>query len=314
MFDRKGLAVKIVLLATLLALASSQAIAASHSDVITVGPRPYALVDRMDEGALKDRLLSCATGPFERTDFSIGHRGAAMQFPEHTAESYKAAAQMGARVVECDVTFTRDKELVCRHSQSDLHTTTNILASPLASTCIKPFSPAPGGKNASAECRTSEITLAEFRTLSGKMDASDKSATTVRGYMGGVADWRTTLYAAGSAQVMTHAESIDLIRSLGGKFAPELKGPAVRMPFNGFSQEDYAQKLIDEYKAAGVPPSDVWAHSFNLNDVLYWIRAEPEFGAQAVFLDASYQRGDFDPGNPATFEPSMTELKAMGVN
>jgi glycerophosphoryl diester phosphodiesterase len=38
---------------------------------------------------------------------------------------------MGAGILECDVTFTRDRELVCRHAQCDLHTTTNILDTPL---------------------------------------------------------------------------------------------------------------------------------------------------------------------------------------
>ena len=44
---------------------------------------------------------------------------------------------MGAGIVECDVTFTKDKELVCRHAQNDLHTTTNILATPLAAKCTQ---------------------------------------------------------------------------------------------------------------------------------------------------------------------------------
>jgi glycerophosphoryl diester phosphodiesterase len=38
---------------------------------------------------------------------------------------------MGASVIECDVTFTKDAELVCRHAQCDLHTTTNIVAPPM---------------------------------------------------------------------------------------------------------------------------------------------------------------------------------------
>jgi glycerophosphoryl diester phosphodiesterase len=42
--------------------------------------------------------------------------------------------------------------------------------------------------------------------------------------------------------------------------------------------------MIDEYKAAGVPPRNVWAQSFSLEDVLYWINHEPAFGRQAVFL------------------------------
>ncbi len=57
------------------------------------------------------------------------------------------------------------------------------------------------------------------------------------------------------------------------------------MPFDGFTQEAYAQKMIDEYKQANVPPRHVWAQSFNKADVLYWVRNEPAFGKQAVFLD-----------------------------
>ena len=96
-----------------------------------LGPRPFYLVEGMDEGKLKDRLMQCKDGPFYRTDFSIGHRGAALQFPEHSDVSYRAGARMGAGIVECDVAFTKDGELVCRHSECDLHTTTNIVATPL---------------------------------------------------------------------------------------------------------------------------------------------------------------------------------------
>lgn len=294
--------------------AAGAAHAAGHAaDVISVGPRPYALIDRMEEGELKSKLMSCMGQPVERTLFSIGHRGAPMQFPEHTVESNKAAARMGAGILECDVTFTKDKELVCRHAQNDLHTTTNILASPLAATCVKPFAPATDDAAAVAECRTSEITLAEFRTLTGKMDAANSAGRTVAEYMDGTAGWRTDLYAAEGGQLMTHAESIRLFKALGAKFTPELKSPSVEMPFDGFSQEDYAQKMIDEYKAAGIPGSDVWAQSFNLDDVLYWIKAEPEFGRQAVYLDGRYDDG-IDPNDPSTFKPTMAELKAMGVN
>src|SRR6266404_4944893 len=94
-----------------------------------IGPRPFYLVDKMKDGPLKTELSQC-TGPFRKTDFSIGHRGAALEFPEHSKESYSAAARMGAGIIECDVTFTKDKELVCRHSQCDLQNTTNILTIP----------------------------------------------------------------------------------------------------------------------------------------------------------------------------------------
>src|SRR3970040_1129527 len=46
---------------------------------IQLGPRPLFLVDDMDPGPLKERLLQCAAGPFAKTDFSIAHRGAPLQ-------------------------------------------------------------------------------------------------------------------------------------------------------------------------------------------------------------------------------------------
>jgi glycerophosphoryl diester phosphodiesterase len=296
-----------------LAVLVAWTVQSAYADVVELGPRPDFLIHQMKESPLKSKLLACADRSFQPKKFSIGHRGAPLMFPEHTAESYTAAARMGAGIIECDVTFTKDKELVCRHAQNDLHTTTNILKTPLAGKCTKAFSPA-GGAPASAECRTSDVTLAEFRTLAGKMDAENKKATTVDEYLDGTAGWRTDLYAASAGTLMTHAESIRLIRSLGGKFTPELKSPSVAMPYDGLTQEAYAQKMIDEYKAAGVPPEDVWAQSFNLADVLYWIKNEPAFGKQAVYLDERDSVAGLNPMNPATFKPSMAELKAMGVN
>ena len=52
---------------------------------------------------------------------------------------------------------------------------------------------------------------------------------------------------------MTHQDSIALFKKLGVKMTPELKSASVTMPFEGFSQENYAQKMLDEYKAAKVP-------------------------------------------------------------
>jgi glycerophosphoryl diester phosphodiesterase len=38
------------------------------------------------------------------------------------------------------------------------------------------------------------------------------------------------------------------------------------MPFEGdYSQKDYAQQMIDAYKAAGVPPRKVFVQSFYAN-------------------------------------------------
>lgn len=291
------------------------------SPTVQVGPRPYYLVDDMDEGRLKHELQKCASKPtLMKSDFSIGHRGAAMQFPEHTKESYVAAARMGAGIVECDVTFTQDKELVCRHSQCDLHTTTNILNTPLAAKCSVPFTPAVVDMDgsviteATAQCCTSDITLDEFKTLKGKMDAYIPVATTVAEYMDATPGWRTDLYTQ-NGTLLTHAESIELFKQLGVKMTPELKAPSVAMPYQGeYSQQDYAQQMIDEYKAARVKPEDVYAQSFNLQDVLYWIENEPMFGEQAVYLDGRYDDPWFDFRDPASWVPSMEQLAAMGVN
>jgi len=276
---------------TVSALAQSPATVSN----IQVGPRPYFLVSDMVDSPLKAKLQSCSNGPFKKTNFSIGHRGAAMMFPEHTKESYEAAVRMGAGIVECDVTFTKDKELVCRHAQNDLHTTTNILATPLAAKCTKPFTPYDAEKNvpATAECRTSDITLAEFKTLRGKMDAFNPMAKTVQEFMGGTANWRTDLYSGPtSGTLMTHQDSIALFQKLGVNMTPELKSATVKMPFDGFTQEAYAQKMIDEYKAVKIEPSKVFPQSFDQNDIRYWIKNEPRFAKQAVFLDGADKVAD----------------------
>ena len=269
---------------------------------IQLGPRPFYLVDGMDEGRLKDRLTQCKSGPFYRTDFSIGHRGAALQFPEHSDVSYKAGARMGAGIVECDVTFTKDGELVCRHSECDLHTTTNIVATPLNAKCTTPWS----GPNSSPQCCTSDLTLDEFESLEAKMDASNPSAATAQGYLGGTASWRTDLYT-GRAHVVTFKESIALNQANGVKHTPELKSAThqdrIDAIFGG--QEQYAQQFADELEERGVKPKDVWPQSFNVNDVLYWIK-NTKYGKQAVYLDS------IDPTtNPPIPRLTLDELKDL---
>jgi glycerophosphoryl diester phosphodiesterase len=287
-----------------------------------LGPRPGFLVDQLAEGDLKEALSACRPRVFRKTNFSIGHRGACMQFPEHTRESYVAAARQGAGIIECDVTFTADGELVCRHSQCDLHTTTDIVTHPeLNAKCTQPFTPATYDaagdlvSPASARCCTSDITLAEFRTLKGKMDASNPGATTPDAYLGGTADWRTDLYAGpSSGTLMTHAESVALFKRLRVGVTPELKAPSVAMPFqlpddSLFTYDDYRQKLIDELRAGGIRPRDAWVQSFVREDIDYWISNEPAFGEQAVYL--------IPADTPAQLEPFTAELpsyKANGIN
>lgn len=312
----RGLFAAVTLTAATTACAlSSNGQSASQQGTVELGPRPYYLLADMDNGPVKQALEECARSPrpMQASDFSIGHRGAPLQFPEHTEESYRAAARMGAGIVECDVAFTKDQELVCRHSQCDLHTTTNILDTPLASQCSQPFSPFDGSNPASAQCCTSDITLAEFKTLKGKMDGANPRATTVEEYLQGTPGFRTELYSA-NGTLLSHRESIALFKELGVKMTPELKTPSVAMPWNGsYSQQDYAHQMIEEYREAGVPADQVYPQSFLLDDVRYWIDHEGEYGHQAVFLDGRDSNG-LDPQNPGTWQPDMATLAGYGVN
>jgi len=280
---------------------------------IQYGVRPYYLIDAMKDSPLKSKLKSCAGNTPHRSSFSIAHRGAPLEFPEHTVQSNKAARLMGAGIFECDVTFTKDKQLVCRHAQNDLHGTTNILLTKLQERCSKPFAPAIGNETAVAECRTTDISLEEFKTLRGKMDGFNKNAKDIQSYLLGTPSWRTELYSEAGGTLLTHRESIDLFKQFGGKFTPELKEAVVSMPYLGFTQEQYAQALIDDYKQAGISPNDVFPQSFNLNDVLYWIKNEPEFGKQAIYLDGRYEQRGFNPAQPELLKPTMQELYVKGV-
>jgi glycerophosphoryl diester phosphodiesterase len=305
---------------------------------VQLGPRPFYLVDRLAEGELKSKLAACVAGleSYEPHEFSIGHRGAALQFPEHTREAYEAGRRMGAGILECDVTFTKDGELVCRHAQCDLHTTTNILATNLASTCRVPFTPAEFDangkrvKDATARCCTTDITLTEFKSLQGKMDASDPNATTVEAFLSGTPGFRTDLYATGGT-LLSHRESIALIGSLGAKFTPELKGvdldgegnPIVSenngFGTSGLDQQSYAHKMIQEYIDAGIDPDQVFPQSFNLNDVRQWIQEFPTFGLQAVYLISENPADPLaGPVSAISQQPppleTFVEVRNQGVN
>lgn len=277
----------------------------------TVNPTTRALDLSQDlpAGELQSRLQSCASGPFYATDFSIAHRGAPLGFPEHSREGYIAAANQGAGVIECDVTFTKDLELVCRHSQCDLATSTNILQTDLAASCRTPFTPAGKGSPASAKCCTSDITLKEFKTLCARPDRRNKQANSIDEYLmplqSPVVD---SPLSCGT--VVSHKESIVLINQLGRKFTPELKRPEVAMPFvPGFDQHAYADKMLAEYTDLGIDPMRVFPQSFNLRDVQYWLKAHPEFAKQAVWLDPRGKQKNFK-----TNLEEMQAIKAQGIN
>lgn len=228
-----------------------------------------------------------------------------MQFPEHTLESYEAALHMGAGIIECDVTFTKDRQLICRHAQCDLHTTTDVVTRPeMNAKCTVPYTP--GG---SPRCCASDFTLEEIKTLCAKMDSSDSGADSAEGYIGGVAPFRTTMYSNECPKVPTHMESIQLVQEYGAKFTPELKTPQVEMPYEGdYTQEDYAQQMVDEYVEAGVDPDDVWPQSFLWSDAVYWYK-NTDF-KQAVALEGTYTAYDY---SEEEFNNHVADIVAAGV-
>ena len=145
-----------------------------NKTVVSIGPRPYFLINEMDDSnpELKSTLQKCAKDitTFRRSNFVLGHRGAALQFPEHTDRGHDASLRMGAAVVECDINLTKDKQLICRHERCDLHLTTNVLMTPLASKCTQQFRPASGNRPATAKCCTTDFTLNEIQNqMCGKM-------------------------------------------------------------------------------------------------------------------------------------------------
>jgi len=275
--------------------------------------RPKMLVSLLDDSPLKTQLDACDATEISSSNLSIGHRGAPLYYPEHTREGYLAAAEQGAGVIECDVTFTQDRELVCRHSQCDLHSTTNILDTELATRCrVQPdYSTSTPFKN--VECCTSDITLAEFYTLKGKRDGGDVNATTVKDYLAGTPGW-TSDSKANYGELLSHEDSITLFDSLGVSMTPELKMPLVPMPFEGeYTQSQYASQMLNEYFSAGIDTSRVFPQSFSLEDIEFWLQETPAFGRQAVYLDGRYRDPMFDINDKTSWKPTMDELAAKGV-
>ncbi|KAF8848445.1 glycerophosphoryl diester phosphodiesterase [Acephala macrosclerotiorum] len=277
---------------------------------VDVGVRPYYIINNMTNGPLKDSLVGCENNEQEINEFVIGHRGGGtLQFPEETVESTMAGARMGAGILECDVSFTKDRGLVCRHSLCDLHTTTNILLHPeLAKKCTIPFTPANATAPANAVCCTSDITTAEYVTLCGKQDGFNASATNVQDYQHGTPTWRTDLYNT-CGTLMTLESYITLVDSLPGyrNFTPELKtppAPYVNMPFNGYTQEQYARDMLDTFKNRSIDPSRVYAQSFNPPDIFQWIKEYPDFAKQAIYLTE-------DGDTPATLANATTQLAGL---
>ena len=145
-----------------------------------------------------------------------------------------------------------------------------------------------------------------------KMDGFNPDAKTPEEYQNGTPRWRTDLYA-NSGTLMTHDESIALIKSLGAKFTPELKAPEVAMPFDGdYTPGEIRLANAGRLQEGRLPQSGV-RPEFQSRRHSLWVKSEPAFAAQAVYLEERYEKQGLDPNKPETWKPSMAELKAPGV-
>ena len=293
---------------------------------IQLGPRPFYLIQGMDEGPLKHRLI--AVPRTDRSAAPTSRSGTAARrcsFPNTRRRHTRLGRARVPGSSSATSPLQGTAQLVCRHAENDLHTTTNIVVTPLAEKCTKKFTPATfdvtGNRltAASAECRTSDLTLAEFKTLTGKMDASNPNARTAAEFLGGTAPWRTELYT-GRGTLMTFRESIELNKRLGVKHTPELKESVVdpatgkkridevfKFPTSRTPQQNYAQAFADTLDQQDVKPRDAWPQSFNVEDVLYWID-QTAYGKQAVYL---LDYNATDPVNDIIIQPPYDAMDRM---
>ena len=280
---------------------------------LELGERPARLSALLPDGELKRALTTCDVTTARPDHFSIAHRGAPLELPEHSREGYLEAVRQGAGIVECDVTFTADGEPVCRHSQCDLHTTTDILATELAARCSVP--PATGAERPFAEvrCCASDLTLAEFRTLRAKRDGADPDASDVSGYLAGTPGWQSDP-SRDYATLMTLAEHIALLEPLGVAMTPELKAfDPSSSAGETFTRDAQSRRLFDEFRRAGVAADRLYPQSFELDDIRRWRDAEPDYSRRAVWLDGRYRSATFDVDDPSSWQPGFESLADEGV-
>ena len=195
-----------------------------------IGPRPFYLVDKMKDGPLKQKLSQC-TGPFRKTDFSIGHRGAALQFPEHSQGILPGGGADGRR---------RDR------MRRDVYKgpATGVPAFAMRPAHHHQHPVGAGARRQMHACRSSRpIPPPGARRRQNAAPATSRWPNSGRCRPRWTVSIRTpppppttrTARRAGaptstanSGTLMTHDESIALIKSLGAKFTPELKAPEVR--------------------------------------------------------------------------------------
>jgi len=176
----------------------------------------------------------------------IGHRGASGHRPEHTAASYRLAAEMGADFIEPDLVATRDGVLVARH-ENEIGGTTDVSMKFPARRTTKHID----GSDVTGWF-TEDFTLAEIKTLR----ANERLP------------FRSHAYD-GRFEIPTFDEVIELAQQLGLEMSrtvgiyPETKHPAYFRSI-GLPLEDRLLQALDRHgwNARSAP---VFIQSFETN-------------------------------------------------
>ena len=175
--------------------------------------------------------ISTCKAPLAKNVASIAHRGGPLVAPEETIASWTVGIEGGAGIIECDSSPTKDlygEELfVCRHSNCDMHFTTDIIANhpQLASKCSEPFTPANSTHAASAKCCTYDFDPSELRSLCSTMEQTINTKATKPGeFLLGAPGFRSAAIAEAECHplVFLH-EYISFAKLQGVSTIPELK-------------------------------------------------------------------------------------------
>lgn len=258
---------------------------------VSIGPRPYFLIDELDGEAypeLKQTLEHCARTikTFKTSDFVLGHRGAALEFPEHSDRGHNAASRLGAGIVECDINLTKDRKLICRHERCDLHLTTDVLLTPLAGRCSRPFEPATATRKASARCCTTDFTLDEIQTqLCSRMSSSNRRARTPQQYVSHNPSYRTDLYAHDCPHIQSHKDFMSVVDTNGGSFVPEFKMLEGTFFTRDYTRRNFLDQVLADYNATD--PGRVYPQSFDWED-LYYVAEQTDYGVNTFALDKNW--------------------------
>ncbi|KAK9829812.1 hypothetical protein WJX72_008034 [[Myrmecia] bisecta] len=155
--------------------------------------------------------------PFPQPPWVIAHRGNAGELPEHTAQAYLQGIQEGADFIECDMTLTKDCQVVCRH-EPDLNGTTDAYVKfpqYYGAYFIDDGGPQGSGGTKGVGILTTQMTLAEIKTLQAQARIETRA-------------FRNTNYDLAGFKVITLQEYIDIAKAAADRVVgiiPEVKHP-----------------------------------------------------------------------------------------